>query len=145
MEINAETATEQVRNAEVQLRTEFAEWLRGNHGQTWQDTELGDIADVCRRIREQERRERPGADDEPHLLGYAGLGHLRSLADRHWRCCVSPAGLWATASEKNLDLQKLERVRNPGAHGRTLFAHEYVEAEGIAACVPESLCSGARA
>jgi hypothetical protein len=132
MEVTEETAREHVEAAEARLRDELAILLKKNHGADWETTQLGDEHKALAGFRAKELRDRPEAPPEPDLLGYAGFPHIREIAKRHWDCCVKTGLRWPSAAVMEYELETLHVVRNPAAHGRPLYAHEYVHAEGTA-------------
>jgi hypothetical protein len=83
-------------------------------------------------ISEDERVARPQALREPHLLAYAGLSQLTKVCVSHWDCCIAQTHLRPSRGVMIYELRRLNTVRNPAAHGRTLFPHEYIEGEGVA-------------
>jgi hypothetical protein len=132
MEITEATAGEQIKAAERVLREIFAGQLLRIHGESWEDSLSRRVQEELERIRDSERKARPGRLDEPNLLGYAGFDQLKGVAQHHWDCCVGTLSVWQSASLAQLELDRLHTVRNPAQHGRTLFPHEYVEGEGLA-------------
>ncbi len=138
MQITADTASEHVRVAEQRLRELIARLLAHVHGPQWETNEISNkIRVTLERIRADELAARPQAPPEPHLLGYAGYKQLITIAKHHWPCCVQSTGLWSDLRVIEYELARLHAVRNPAAHGRTVFAHEYIEGEGTA----RRLCS----
>jgi hypothetical protein len=106
--------------------------MTASHGAEWQKMLSTRIVKSLEAIQRNERSARPQAADEPHLLGYAGFNHLTSICIPHWDCCLKGSGLWPSSEVMRHELGRLHAVRNPAAHGRTLFPHEYIEGEGMA-------------
>jgi hypothetical protein len=132
MDVTPDTASEHVRSAEQRLRELFARKLAAKHGSSLQDQISKKVRGSLETIRDKERAARPNAREEPHLLGYAGFDHLIDISHAHWECCLKETGLWPSFDVMKYELGRLQAVRNPAAHGRTLFPHEYIEGEGMA-------------
>jgi hypothetical protein len=131
LNVTPETAGEHVRFAEQRLRALVAARLASHHAD-WQTKLSPGVTRSLEAIRNDERLARPQAPDEPNLLGYAGFNHLIKVCTSHWSCCIKDSKIWPSESVMTYELHRLNSIRNPTAHGRTVFPHEYIEGEGMA-------------
>jgi hypothetical protein len=131
MDVSEHTAAEHVKSTESLLREVLARLLEQGHGKNWEQQLSRRVRDECEKVASSERSARPHARDEENLLGYAGFDQLKAVARHHWTCCVNTYGLWPSEEWAIRDLDRLHAVRNPAQHGRTLFPHEFIEAEGL--------------
>jgi hypothetical protein len=133
VEVTNESATVQVIAAERLLRRIVAGRIAERHPGIEEDVLFGkDTAEALRRTREDERRSRPEAPDELSIFDYAGYRAIRTVGEKHWPCCVAKLKLWPSIAVLMSELGRLASIRNPGAHGREVLPHEFIEAEGIA-------------
>src|SRR5207244_3037432 len=121
LEVTLESAADHVRFAEQRLRDLVAGRLASTHGAKWEDLLESNLRRSLQAIRVDERQARPHVMSEPHLLGYAGLSHLTKICVEHWKCCIEQSRLWPSIEVMTYELRRLNSVRNPAAHGRTLF------------------------
>jgi hypothetical protein len=119
----AEDVAEAIRRVENVLRDLIEETLRGKHGDDWL-THLG-VSDeqlTSWRERQEEDRKRRGTEAaEERLLYYADLHDLAPALKKNWQLFSPCLGDW---KEIEVYLGRLDDLRHPEVHGRTLLPFE---------------------